>query len=62
MTLTLQVLHPPEPHCTCRVAAVQGPRHDAGRELSWLVKAFGGQRPLVAENSVSVERVETLWW
>ncbi|CAE7555456.1 ppsA [Symbiodinium natans] len=40
--LTSQVLHPPEPHCTCRVAAVQGPRHDAGRELSWLVK--GSQR------------------
>ncbi|CAE7212014.1 ppsA [Symbiodinium sp. CCMP2592] len=40
--LTSQVLHPAEPHCTSRVAPVRGPRHDAGRELAWVIQ--GAQR------------------
>ena len=34
----MQVLHPAEPHCTSRVAPVRGPRHDAGRELAWVIQ------------------------
>lgn len=40
--LTSQVLHPAEPHCTSRVAPVRGPRHDAGRDLAWMIQ--GAQR------------------
>ena len=30
-----QVLHPPEPHCTSRVAAVHGPRHSLVVSSAW---------------------------
>ncbi|CAE7460029.1 ppsA [Symbiodinium necroappetens] len=45
--LTSQVLHPAEPHCTSRVAPVRGPRHDAGRELAWMIQRGPRDRFLI---------------